>query len=205
MKVFTWLSWIQTKWQANQRNLGFYKQKQPKKKSSVFGMSVLNLSISKQMCNLTCFESKKKKDLSLVTQNALVISFLWYPHPALTIHIVHLGQFMVTWVSSNLTPINHKPTVYLLQTYSKLSISFILNGVRHPEERWFLTLFRGNASILLGAAWLPEPSKSSAGPITRRHSFKRSSFPERWNICHLQKLSVKRLSAPAPIMQAGHL
>lgn len=131
---------------------------------------------------LTCFERKKEKKktfLSLVIQNALVISFLWYHHLVLKIHIVHRGQFTATWFSSNLTPINHKPTVYLLQIYSKLSISFILNGVRHPEERWFLTLFRRNASILLGAAWLPEPSKSSAGPITRRHSFKRSSFPER--------------------------
>lgn len=114
MKVFTWLPWIQTKWQANQRNLECYKQKQPKEKSSVFGMSVLNLSISKQMCNSNLFWREGKTLLSLVSQNALVISLLWYPHLVLTIHIVHLDQFTATWFSSNWTPINHKLTVYLL-------------------------------------------------------------------------------------------
>lgn len=147
-------------------------------------MSVLNLSISKQMCNSNLFWKKERKEKNFSVFGYSECSSYLIPlisSSCFKDSQIHRSQFTATWLLTiyNLTPINHKPTVYLLQNYFKLSISFILNGLRHPEERWFLTVFRRNASILLGAAWLPEPSKSSAGPITRRHSFKRSSFPER--------------------------
>lgn len=140
----------------------------------------------KNSCALSSISRDDKAGSSQMISNLLVQSREWQRRIREVTHTSGPDRFLMTRFAHASAAISLKVNAYLLQAH-------LLN--RNQKK---LSAFKSTQTALSEVIpySLVEPSNLSAVLITRRHSFKWSSFIDRWNICHLCKLSLwERLSA----------
>lgn len=148
------------------------------------------LLIHKSSHSLSSISVADKPGSSQMISIVLVSSHEWQRWICEVTHISSPDRFIMTHFAHASVAISLKVNTYLLQTH-------LLN--RNQKK---LCVFKSTWTALSEVIpcslleRLLQPSNLSAVLITRRHSFKWSSFIDRWNICHLCKPSLwERLSA----------
>lgn len=140
--------------------------------------------IHKNSRALSSISLDDKAGSSQMISNVLISSREWQRWICEVSHISSPERFIMTHFAHASVAISFKVDAYLLQTR-------LLN--RNQKK---LSASKSTPTALSEVMpcsplkRLPEPSNLSAVLITRRHSFKWSSFIDRWNICHLCKLSL---------------
>lgn len=148
------------------------------------------LLIHKTSRALSSISLDDKAGSSQMISNVLVSSQEWQQWICEVTHISSPDRFIMTHFAHASAAISLKVNTYLLQTRLLYRNQKTLSVFKSTQTALSEVIPYSLLERLL------EPSNLSAVLITRRHSFKWSSFIDRWNICHLCKLSLwDRMSA----------